>query len=261
MNLLLNENIAAPYRSRSQKTRVMTEDWVARNLYCVRCGHPMLKHFPNNAPVADFYCPHCQGQFELKSHEGRYGRIIMDGAYDTMMERLTSRTNPDLLVMEYLADESRIENLWIIPKYFFTPEIIEKRRPLAATARRAAWTGCNIVWQAIPRLGKIALVKESTPIPARFPQEQFAQTQALERKNLDARGWLMDLLRCLEAIPSEHFTLADVYDFADHLQTKHPENHHIKDKIRQQLQFLRDQGFLTFEGRGKYRKRTFWRNE
>ena len=179
MNLLLDENIAAPYRSRSQKARVMTEDWVARNLYCVRCGHPLLKHFPNNAPVADFYCPHCQGQFELKSHEGRYGRIIMDGAYDTMMERLTSRTNPDLLVMEYLADESRIENLWIIPKYFFTPEISEKRRPLAATARRAAWTGCNIVWQAIPRLGKIALVKESTPIPA-----WCAPRQVDTRKNI-----------------------------------------------------------------------------
>ena len=260
MNLLLDESIAAPYRSRSQKARVMTEDWVARNLYCVRCGHPMLVHFPNNQPVADFYCPHCQGQFELKSHAGRYGRIIADGAYDTMMTRLQSQTNPDLLVMEYLADECRIENLWMIPKYFFTPDIIEKRKPLAATARRASWTGCNIVWESIPRLGKIALVKESTPIPARFPQKQFAQTASIECKSLHARSWLMDMLRCIDAIPAEHFTLTDVYDFADHLQTKHPDNHHVHAKIRQQLQFLRDQGFLAFEGRGKYWKQTPWTN-
>ena len=260
MNLLLDETIAASYRSRSQKARVMTEDWVARNLYCVRCGHSMLVQFPNNQPVADFYCPQCQGQFELKSHAGRYGRIITDGAYDTMMARLSSQTNPDLLVMEYRADAHQIENLWMVPKYFFTPDIIEKRRPLAATAQRAAWTGCNIVWESIPRLGKIALVKACTPIPARFPQKQFAQTATLERKSLDARGWLMDMLRCIETIPSEHFTLADVYEFADHLQTKHPENHHIKDKIRQQLQFLLDEGFLAFEGRGQYRKQTFWIN-
>ena len=34
---------------------------------------------------------------------------------------------------------------------------------------------------------------------------------------------------------------------------KHPENKHVKDKIRQQLQFLRDKGYLKFLDRGKYR--------
>ncbi|WP_294160049.1 DpnI domain-containing protein [uncultured Selenomonas sp.] len=260
MNLLFDENIATSYRSRSQQARVMTEDWVARNLYCIRCGHPSLAHFPNNQPVADFYCPHCHDQIELKSHAGKYGRFIADGAYNTMMERLHSKTNPDLLVMEYRVDKYMVENLWLIPNYFFTPDIIEKRKPLSVKARRAGWIGCNILWESIPRLGKIVLVKESIPIPSRFPQKQFAQTASMERKSLASRGWLMDMLRCIEAIPSEHFTLADIYDFADHLQTKHPSNHHIKDKMRQQLQFLRDQGFLAFEGRGRYRKLTLWIN-
>jgi len=34
---------------------------------------------------------------------------------------------------------------------------------------------------------------------------------------------------------------------------KHPDNHHIKAKIRQQLQFLRDKGYLQFFGSGKYK--------
>ena len=33
----------------------------------------------------------------------------------------------------------------------------------------------------------------------------------------------------------------------------HPENKHIKDKIRQQLQFLRDRGYLKFINKGKYK--------
>lgn len=45
-----------------------------------------------------------------------------------------------------------------------------------------------------------------------------------------------------------------MYEFADELAIKHPENDHIKDKIRQQLQVLRDKGLIEFKGRVIYRK-------
>ncbi|MDX1786848.1 MAG: hypothetical protein R3205_01985 [Psychrobacter sp.] len=51
-----------------------------------------------------------------------------------------------------------------------------------------------------------------------------------------------------------NFSLNQVYAFADLLKLKHPENNHIKDKIRQQLQVLRDKGIIEFTGRGQYRK-------
>ncbi|MGC8581819.1 MAG: hypothetical protein ACP5MW_05710, partial [Thermoplasmata archaeon] len=38
------------------------------------------------------------------------------------------------------------------------------------------------------------------------------------------------------------------------LAEKHPNNKHIKDKIRQQLQILRERGYLEFKGNGKYEK-------
>ena len=38
------------------------------------------------------------------------------------------------------------------------------------------------------------------------------------------------------------------------LKTKFPRNRFIKDKIRQQLQVLRDRGLLEFSGKGRYRK-------
>jgi len=49
------------------------------------------------------------------------------------------------------------------------------------------------------------------------------------------------------------FTLAEVYAFADPLRRLHPQNRHVEDKIRQQLQRLRDLGFVEFQGRGIYR--------
>ena len=45
-----------------------------------------------------------------------------------------------------------------------------------------------------------------------------------------------------------------MYRFEEMLAIKHPDNHHVKDKIRQQLQMLRDNGIIEFIGRGHYRK-------
>ncbi len=41
------------------------------------------------------------------------------------------------------------------------------------------------------------------------------------------------------------------------LQAKHPENHNVKAKVRQQLQFLRDKGVIEFLGSGQYRMMLF----
>jgi type II restriction enzyme len=49
------------------------------------------------------------------------------------------------------------------------------------------------------------------------------------------------------------FTLVDVYERADDLAKLHPKNAHVRDKIRQQLQVLRDLGLLEFLGTGSYR--------
>lgn len=47
--------------------------------------------------------------------------------------------------------------------------------------------------------------------------------------------------------------MQDVYAHQDELASLHPGNRHVRDKIRQQLQVLRDMGILTFLGGGGYR--------
>ena len=52
-------------------------------------------------------------------------------------------------------------------------------------------------------------------------------------------------------LPYPEFTL---YNKEIELQKLFPDNNHIKDKIRQQLQFIRDDGVIVFHGNGKYEK-------
>lgn len=59
-------------------------------------------------------------------------------------------------------------------------------------------------------------------------------------------------MSCIEKLKSKKFVLAEIYAFERELQQKHPGNRHIKDKIRQQLQVLRDKGYLNFSGKGNY---------
>jgi type II restriction enzyme len=60
-------------------------------------------------------------------------------------------------------------------------------------------------------------------------------------------------LVCVRALNKKDFILKDVYAFAAQLQVLHPDNRHVLDKIRQQLQVLRDLGFVEFLGGGRYR--------
>jgi hypothetical protein len=60
-------------------------------------------------------------------------------------------------------------------------------------------------------------------------------------------------LRLLTSSPTNEFTTADVYAFERELEKLHPDNRHVKDKIRQQLQVLRDTGLLLHIERGVWR--------
>jgi hypothetical protein len=96
-----------------------------------------MSQFPNNSPLADFLCGSCSEEFELKSQKSRFGAKVADGAYKTKCERLAAGNNPNLLLMNYDVKSLSVINLLIVPKHFFVREIIEERKPLAATARRA----------------------------------------------------------------------------------------------------------------------------
>lgn len=254
MDLQFNIGLANNYKSKSQIARVLTESWVKTNIYCPNCGAPSICEYENNKPVADFYCEGCAEDFELKSKKGYFSSKIVDGAYATMIERVLSANNPNFFFLTYNTTNWTVNNFAIIPRYFFTPEIIEKRKPLSSAAKRAGWVGCNINITKIPESGKIFFIKNSSMLDKDIVFGNWRKTLFLKDSAVNTRGWTLDILNCLDKIKKKDFKLADVYAFEVELQLKHPENNHVKDKIRQQLQVLRDKGFIEFTSQGVYRK-------
>lgn len=254
MKLTFDTQLVTDYKSQSQRARILTESWVDNQIYCPNCGHLNIDKYPNNQPVADFYCSNCQEDYELKSKQNFIGTKIVDGAYRTMMKRLRGNENPNLFLLSYDLNSFDVLNFFVVPKHFFIPEIIEKRKPLAFTAQRAGWVGCNIVLQNIPLSGKIFFVKNHSVEPKNKVLAEWKKTLFLrEEKEVSAKGWLLDVMRSIEKLEKREFILDDVYTFENELSKLHPENKHIKDKIRQQLQVLRDKGYLEFVSRGYYR--------
>jgi type II restriction enzyme len=252
MKLGFDESQAA-YTSGSQSARVWTEEWVRRELYCPNCGCSKLNKFPNNQPVADFRCGDCSEEFELKSQKIKFGVRVNDGAYRTMSERIVANNNPNFFMLNYSLSEFGVTNLFVVPKHYFVPDILEKRKPLADTARRAGWTGCNILLGQIPGSGKIFLVRDKQPLAKKAVLDAWKRTLFLRNEPTDNRGWLLNVMNCVESIGKREFQIEDVYAFEDRLSRLYPNNRNVKPKIRQQLQYLRDKGYLQFLSRGTYR--------
>lgn len=67
-------------------------------------------------------------------------------------------------------------------------------------------------------------------------------------------GWKLEVFKCIQSIPNQIFSLHEINKFEDQLKRIYPSNNHITDKIRQQLQYLRDLGLIEFLGEGRYKK-------
>lgn len=253
MDLTLPIQIANSYASPSQRIRVMTETWVNHSIFCPNCGKNLTR-FENNQPVADFYCENCAEEYELKSKNGVLGQKVVDGAYFSMIERLQASHNPNFFFLTYNKSTFAIRDFLAVPKYFFIDEIIEKRKPLSSTARRAGWIGCNIVMGSIPEFGKIFYVQNGVTQNREAVLEKWDKTTFIRNtQDTESKGWIFDVLVCIEKLKKKDFTLDEIYKFEPLLKAKHPQNNNVQAKIRQQLQFLRDKNVLEFVSPGKYR--------
>jgi len=252
MKLSLDVKLVDEYTNLSQKMRVLTEQWVDDEIFCPNCGNSKIYNYENNRPAADFYCKKCTEDFELKSKKGKIGKVIPAGAYSKMIERINSPTKPNFFFMGYL-ESLYINDFFVIPKHFFVSEIIEKRNPLKDTARRAGWIGSNILFSKIPKAGQIFYIENGKEISKKDVLEKWQKTVFLKQiKKANAKGWILDIMNCIDSLNRKEFSLQDIYNLESDLKVIHPENKHIKDKIRQQLQFLRNKGYLKFTSPGNY---------
>lgn len=110
------------------------------------------------------------------------------------------------------------------------------------------------LYEKIPEQGKLPIIRDGKEADVAEVLRWYDKVKTLQTDNVNLRGWLLDVLNCVNEISSDVFKLQDVYKFAEQLSKNHLDNHNIEAKIRQQLQLLRDRGFIEFIGRGVYRK-------
>ena len=116
--------------------------------------------------------------------------------------------------------------------------------------RKNPWVGCNIVLRNIPNDAKIGVVIDGAAVTPAKVRQQFERLRPLKELSVKERGWTLDVLRVVQSLGRKEFKTSDMYEHVRHFEQLHPDNRHIRDKIRQQLQVLRDRGFLKQHERG-----------
>jgi len=241
------------YKSASQRARVGTESWGAANFFCPACDSPRLDAAPRNTVAVDYFCPNCESPFQLKSQSKQFGSKIVDAAYSEMKRVILEDRTPNLFVLHYNLSDWTVRTVLLVPHFAFALSAVERRKPLAPTARRAGWVGCNILLDKIPVYARISIVSEGIPQLRSEVRSSYNRLRPLEKLHVEKRGWTLDVLQVVQSLGKQEFTLTDVYAHDEELARLHPKNLHVRPKIRQQLQVLRDLGLLEFLGSGSYR--------
>lgn len=256
MDLTLEPSLASDYKSPAQIARVVTEAWFEDQAYCPNCTTDSIQAHRPGKKVEDFQCPTCDRRIQLKAKSRSFGNKITNSAYQPKADAIRDNHAPDYAFLRYNKDAWRVRSLMLVPGHLLTLGTVEKRDPLSDSARRSGWVGSNILLDRIPDEGKLWMVRNEEPVPPDKVRERFDRLAFMDRFDADSRGWLSDVLACVEALavePGETFTLEEMYAFEEELSRRWPDNQHVKAKIRQQLQVLRDEGVVEFLGGGEYR--------
>ena len=250
MNLLMPGELGRDYKSLSQKARVVTQAWGASNLYCPNCSSEGLRRSREGERAQDFVCPQCELPFELKSQSKPIGDVLRDSGYNAMIRKIQAAETPNLFILHYTRVDWKAHSLFLIPHFIFSESAIKKCNPLSATHPRAGHVLCNIVLKNIPADARIPVVMEGVALPPAKVRARYKELLPRTKLAIGKPGWPLDVWQVVQSLGKKTFATSDLYQFERHLRELHPENLHIKDKIRQQLQVLRDRGFLSQVERG-----------
>lgn len=251
MQLACDLSVASAYKSPSQRARVISETWFSQNIYCLACESNCVARTTPNTRATDFLCKTCGHRYELKTFTKRPPRSLVDGAYASLIARVNASTAPTLCLLGR-SESWQVQSLIAIHSSFLTPWVIERRSPLSQNARRAGWVGCNIRLDRIPPDGEIAVISEGVCLPKSEVRRRFERFLPLANLSADQRGWTTLTLSVIRSLGKNKFALSDLYAREPQFAETYPGNQHVRAKIRQQLQVLRDLGVLAFEGGGQY---------
>ena len=173
---------------------------------------------------------------------------MRDAAYRPWIESIENGTTPNLLLMRYDLHQLKVAHLEVIPSFFIRASCIKSW--LLST--RPHYEMCSIHVAMVGPDARIKIIERGEAKHPKEVQERYRSFAWMRHADSKTRGWTADVLRCIRHIKKNEFTLQQVYSYESELRKLHPENKFVRAKIRQQLQILRDKGFLEFGERGSY---------
>ncbi len=254
MNLNCNLSLGDRLKRNTQRARVITEAWFEAEGYCLNCNSKRLNPTTAGTIARDFVCPVCSQPYELKSAARAHTRIVQDGGFDSMMRRIRAQEAPALMLMHYSAQWC-VQKLIAIHPVFLTSVVVRKRRkPHIRPRSGLEYWMCDLDLTVIPPDGKIVIVDASGARREEDARREFRESKRFAEIPVAKRGWTALVLAAVRKIGKTEFCLDDVYAHEETMHRAYPSNSHIRPKIRQQLQVLRDLGYIEFLGkRGEYR--------
>ncbi len=228
---------------------------MARNLTCISCAAGRLNPTPPNTPARDFVCdqPSCSEPYELKARRGSFGRVVVDGAYDSLTRLWSSGEASNLLLMGYDLRTGIVKDLYAVHRGLLSKAAIQRRRALPPTAKRAGWIGANILLDRLPQGALVPIVWDGSLCDPQTIRAAWDRFSFVGRMKVSDQGWIADVLACLQRLPNRVFTVSDAYRFETELSRLHPANRNVRPKIRQQLQVLVAHGIAQRISPGLYR--------
>lgn len=251
MQLTCDVRVADCYTSASQRARIISETWFEANSYCLACDADSLIRSAPNTIATDFSCKACGHNYELKTFRKRPHKSLVDGAYASLVSRIDAGLAPTLCLLER-NEAWQINSLVAIHSSLLTTWAVVPRPPLREGARRGGWIGCNIRLDRIPSDGEISLIESGVVYSKIDIRRKFRRFMPLSSLSAEQRGWTALTLGAIRGLGRPSFSLSDLYHRELEFVEAYPKNRHVREKIRQQLQVLRDIGVLAFKGSGEY---------
>lgn len=249
MNLQLDYHFMDCYKNNPQKMRKVTESWITENLICPYCRTSHLIQSTQEHQSTAFICPTCAETYVLKSKNSPIHDKIQIGAYQVMAQSIISLKNPNFLFLEYDKKEFQIQNLFMVPRYFFCTDTIERRSPISSSTRRRGWVGCNILLNRIPAEGYIYIVENGIEYTIQEIWKKQRRTYFMSKYKPRAREWMIDILNFIQ---EKEFTVEEICAYAPLMEIRYVGIVDAEVRIRKVLGILKKNGVIVFAGNGKY---------
>ena len=172
------------------------------------------------------YCAACGEDFELKSKRGPMGPKVADGSPGDQAQATGVGHEPQPGAAELRPRPLRGDRLVLRAEALF--HRADHRGTAAARGGAAGGWIADILLREVPASGKVWFVHGGEALGKEAVLEQWRSTLFLREAGVAARGWLIEVMRCVEAIGCPAFTLDDVYAFEDRLSRLYPGNNNVR---------------------------------